>query len=85
MNFGLHGLTKPYAWRLLGRLRGAGVDLGVRDRAERVVDDHRLEIGHAERDALHLGLVPELGGDDDRGRPSEGFEGDAVMRTARRA
>ena len=35
--------------------------------------------------ALHLGLVDEFGGDDDRGGPSQGFERNSVMRTARRA
>jgi hypothetical protein len=38
-----------------------------------MVDDHRDEIGQAERIALHLGLVQELGGDDDRSRAAQGF------------
>jgi hypothetical protein len=65
-------------------LRSA-LDLHLGQGAERVLDDDRGEIGHAERVALHLGLVQELGGDDDRGRAAQGFEADAVMRTARRA
>jgi hypothetical protein len=63
----------------------AALDLRLGQGAERVVDDHRDEVGHAERVALHLGLVQELGRDDDRGRAAQGFEADAVMRTARRA
>ena len=43
------------------------------------------EVRHAERGALHFGLVQKFGGDNDRDRPSERFESDSVMRTARRA
>ena len=49
-----------------------------------MVDHDRREVGHAECVALHLGLVQKFGGDDDRRRPPQGFETDAVMRTARR-
>ena len=60
----------------------APLDLRLGQGAERVVDDDREEAGHAERIALHLGLVQEFGGDDDRGRAAQGFETDTVMRTA---
>jgi hypothetical protein len=50
-----------------------------------MVDNDRGEIAHAERMALHLCLVQELGSDDNRGRPAQCFESDAVMRTARSA
>jgi hypothetical protein len=43
------------------------------------------KLRHAEGIALHLRLVKELGGDDDRCRMTGGFETDGVMRTARRA
>jgi hypothetical protein len=78
-------LAEPYRDRARGGLSGAGVDLGLGKRAQRVIDHDRREVGHAERVALHLRLVQEFGGDDDRGRPSQRFELDAVMRTARRA
>jgi hypothetical protein len=61
------------------------VELRLRQGAERVVDDDGDEVRHPERIALHLGLVQEFRGDDDRGRAAQGFEADAVMRTARRA
>ncbi len=61
------------------------LDLLVGESAERVLDHDWVKIAHAERVALHLRLVQEFGGDDDRGRPSQRFELDAVMRTARRA
>jgi phosphomannomutase len=50
-----------------------------------MIDDDRGKIGHAERVALHLGLVQKFGRDDDRGRAAQAFETDSVMRTARRA
>ena len=50
------------------------VDFLVGQGAERVVDDDRREIGHAERVALHLRFVQEFGRDDDRRRPAGGFE-----------
>ena len=50
-----------------------------------MVDNHQGEIVHAERMALRLCLVQELGGDDNRCRPAQCFESDAVMRTARSA
>ena len=81
----IFGLTlQPPGDGLVGGLGGAGVDLGLRDRAERMVDDDRLKVGHAECSPLNLGLMQELGGDDDGDRPPQGFESDAVMRTARR-
>jgi len=80
-----HLSPEPARDGLLRRLGGAGVDLGLGDRAEGVVDHDGREVGHTEGGALHLGLVRELGGNDDRGRAAQGFEGDAVMRTARRA
>jgi len=50
-----------------------------------MVDNHRGEVVHTERLALHLRLVQELGGDDNCCRPAQCFESDAVMRTARSA
>jgi hypothetical protein len=35
-----------------------------------MVDHHRREVGHAERVALHVGFVDELGGHDHRDRPT---------------
>ena len=66
-------LLRPLAYLLIGQC------------AERVVDDDRSEILHAERGALHLCLVQELGGDDHCRGAAGCFETDAVMRTARRA
>jgi hypothetical protein len=77
--------SAPDCDALLDRLRGAGVDLGIRDRAERVIDDDWVHVRHAERGALDLGFVQELARDDDCGRPSQRFECDAIMRTARGA
>jgi hypothetical protein len=51
-------------------LLGTRRDLGLGQSAERMIDNHRGEIAHAERLALHLCLVPKLGGDDDRCRPA---------------
>ena len=80
------GLTlQPPGYGLIGCLCGAGVDLGLRDRAEGMVDDDRFEIGHAERGPLDLGLMQKLGGDNHGDGASKGFKSDAVMRTARRA
>ena len=50
-----------------------------------MVDNHRGEIAHAERMALHFCLVQKLDGDDNGCRPAQCFESDAVMRTARSA
>ena len=50
-----------------------------------MIDHNRHEIGHAERGTLHLGLVQKFGGHNNRGRPPQRFQFDAVMRTARRA
>jgi hypothetical protein len=50
-----------------------------------MIDNDRHKIAHAERVALHLRFVQKLGGDNDRCRPAQCFETDAVMRTARRA
>ena len=66
-------------------LVGALVDFGVGERAERMVDDHRGEIRHAEGLALHQRFVQKFAGNNDRGRAAQGFETDGVMRTARRA
>jgi hypothetical protein len=49
-----------------------------------MVDHHRREVGHAERIALHVGFMDELGGHHHRDRPAERLKGNAVMRTARR-
>jgi hypothetical protein len=48
-----------------------------------MLDHDRGEIVHAKRVPLHLGLVQEFGGDDDRRRAAGSFESDAIMRTAR--
>ena len=78
-------LSKPGRNGARGGLGGAGIDFGLGQGAQRVIDDDGVEVGHAERGALHLGLIQEFGRDDDRRRPSQRFESDAVMRTARRA
>jgi hypothetical protein len=75
----------PYGYALLDGLLGARFDLGIGQGAERVVDDHRDQIAHTEGVALHLRLVQKLGGDDNRGRPAQRFQSNAVMRTARSA
>ena len=62
----------------------APLDLRFGQSAERMIDNRRHEIVHAERVALHFGLVQKFRGHDDCGRPPKGFEADAVMRTARR-
>ena len=64
---------------------GARFDLRFGQRAERVIDNRRDKIAHTERIALYFRLVEELGGDNDRCRPAQCFESDAVMRTARSA
>jgi hypothetical protein len=51
-------------------LLGTRRDLGLGQGAERMIDNHGDEIAHAERVALHLRFVQELGGDDDRCRPA---------------
>jgi hypothetical protein len=50
-----------------------------------MVDDDRDKFRHAEGGALHFGFVQELGRDDDRGRASQAFKANTVMRTARGA
>ena len=75
--------SEPHLGALAGCLFGAGFDLGLGQGAERVLDDHRDEIAHAEGVALQLRLALELGGDDDRARAAQRFESNAVMRTAR--
>ena len=50
-----------------------------------MIDNRRDKIAHTERIALYFRLVEELGGDNDRCRPAQCFESDAVMRTARSA
>jgi len=77
--------SKPDRNRAFGGLLGATVNLGLGDRAERMIDHRRHQVRQAERFALHLGLVQEFGGDHDRGRPPPLFEFGSVMRTARRA
>ena len=61
----------PYGQALSDGLLGARLDLHLGQGAERMIDNHRGEIAHAERVALHLRLVQELGGDDDCCRPAQ--------------
>src|SRR5712691_2527053 len=75
--------STPDCDALLCRLRRTGVDLGIRDRAERVIDDDRVQVRHAERGPLDLGFVEEFARYDDCGWPPQPFECDAIMRTAR--
>ena len=63
-------LPAPDGHALPDGLHCARFDLGIGQRAERMVDNHGGEVAHAERIALHLRLVQELGGDDNRGRPA---------------
>ena len=63
-------LPAPDGYALPDGLLGARFDLGIGQGAERMVDDHGDEIAHAQGVALHLRLVQELGGDDNRGRPA---------------
>jgi hypothetical protein len=51
-------------------LFGAHFDFRFGQGAERMIDNHRSEVMHAERVTLHFGFVQELGGDDDRGWPA---------------
>ena len=67
------------------RLLRALADFAVGQGAERMTDHNRSQIGHSERVTLHPRLVQEFGGDDDRRRAAQGFESNAVMRTARGA
>ena len=76
-------LTPPLSKALGEGLSGALVDLGFGQGAQRVIDDDRDEVGHAERVTLHLRLMQKFGGDDDRRRTAKGLEAHAVMRTAR--
>ena len=77
--------AEPHA-RGAGRgLAGAGVDLGLGQRAQRMVYNNGHEVGHTEGGTLHLGFVQKFGRDDDCGRPPQRFQSNAVMRTARRA
>jgi hypothetical protein len=61
-------LAEPTGDALAEGLLGTPVDFRVGQGAERVVDDNRYQIGHAERRTLHLRFVQEFGGDDDRRR-----------------
>jgi len=63
-------LPGPHGDALPDRLLGARFDFRVGQGAERMIDDHRNEVAHAERMALNPRLVQELGGDDDRCRPA---------------
>jgi hypothetical protein len=51
----------------------APLDLLVGQSAERVFDNYEGELLYAERVALHLRLVQELGGNDDRCRAARRF------------
>jgi len=79
------GLRQPNRDRLRGGLLRPPLNLRVGQCAERMFDDDRQEVCHAERVALHFGFVQKLGCHDDCGRAAGGFESDGVMRTARRA
>jgi hypothetical protein len=50
-----------------------------------MINNHRGQIAHAEGVPLRLRLALELGGNDDRRRATQYFEGNAIMRTARGA
>ena len=60
----LHEFVPRDDW-LAGSLLRAPLDLLVCQSAERVFDNCEGEFLHAERFALHLRLVQELGGNDD--------------------
>src|SRR5215831_2392248 len=75
----------PHGYALSPCLFGTHLDLRFGQSAERMIDDHWDESAHTQRVALHLGLVQKLCGDNDRCRPAQCFESDAVMRTARSA
>jgi hypothetical protein len=49
--------AEPPGEALREGLFGASVDLGIGQGAERMVDDDRIEIRHAEGGALHFGFV----------------------------
>jgi hypothetical protein len=68
-----------------GNLPRPLLDLGVAQGAERMIDNDRGEIGHAEGIALYQRFVQKFGGYNDRRRAAQGFETNGVMRTARRA
>jgi len=55
---------------LTGGLCCTRLDFSFGQGAERVVDNHRGQIAHAQRVALYLRFVQKLGGDNDRGRPA---------------
>ena len=76
-------LAPPLSKALGEGLSGALVDLGFGQGAQRVIDDDRDEVGHAERVTLHPRLMQKFGGDDDCRWAAQGFETDTVMRTAR--
>ncbi len=63
----------------------ARLDLVVGQGAERVRDDHRLELVRTQGGALHLRLSGERRGDDDGGGNAACFQPDRVVQTARRA
>ena len=63
-----HLFSEPDRYRAFGGLFGAAVDLGLGDRAERMIDHRRHQVRQAEGFALHLGLMQEFGGDHDSGR-----------------
>ena len=68
-----------------GCLRGAGRNLLVGQRAERVPDDDRCEQLRTQRRPLQVGFVQEGIGHDDGSRDAAPLELDRVVQTARRA
>jgi hypothetical protein len=70
---------------LLNHLIGQGADFLLRLRLNRVLDEDRFVLGHAERCALGMGSTDEFGGCDIGGRDSLLFKVDNIVRTARNA
>lgn len=63
---------------------GAAGDLIRRERAQRMIDRHDVEIVHAEDGGLRARFTHELRGDDNRSRNLQFFQAYCVARTARR-
>ena len=63
---------------------GAAGDLIRRERAQRMIDRHDVEIVHAEDGSLRARFTHELRGDDNRSRNLQFFQAYCVARTARR-